>query len=215
MPQSKTPLTHNWFQYLIVLVIACLVGTGVALFITSRHNASQNAPVTNETIADTSSTSATPHDPFGTGQDTSPSAPTTNDEPPPMLAGNMPAPQAAVALGNWYFDHQNWPKAIGKYESAIKLGIDNADVRTDLGSAYRFSGNAKKALEEYQRAHKEDPRHENSLFNQGAVYVLMLKQPQKGVDIWKEYIKEFPQGKSVDNARKLIAQAEKEFKLKK
>jgi len=87
-------------------------------------------------------------------------------------------------------------------------------VRTDLGSAYRFSGNAQKALQEYQHAHKMDPQHENSLFNQGAVYVLMLKQPQKGVDVWKKYIQEFPHGKSVENARKLIARAQKEFNLK-
>ncbi|MEO6907862.1 MAG: tetratricopeptide repeat protein [Abditibacteriaceae bacterium] len=215
MSQPKTPITHNWLQYLILIVIAGLVGTGVALFITSRHNAAPNIPVTNEAIANTNSASATPSDPFGKGQNTTPSTPTTHDEPPPMLAGNMPAPQAALTLGNWYFDHQNWKKAIDKYEAAIKLGIDNADVRTDLGSAYRFSGNAQKALEEYQHAHKMNPQHENSLFNQGAIYVLMLKQPQKGVEVWKEYIKEFPQGKSVDNAKKLIAQAEKEFKLKK
>jgi tetratricopeptide (TPR) repeat protein len=148
-------------------------------------------------------------------KDSTPPTPSINDEPPPMLAGNMPPPQAALALGNWYFDHQNWKKAIDKYESAIKLGIDNADIRTDLGSAYRFSGNAKKALEEYERAHKMNPRHENSLFNQGAVYVLMLKQPQKGVDIWKEYLKEFPHGESAENAKKLIAHAQEEFKLKK
>src|SRR5690606_2315455 len=148
------------------------------------------------------------------GETAAPPTPSTTDEPPPMLAGNMPAPQAALTLGNWYFDHQNWTKAIGKYESAIELGLDNADVRTDLGSAYRDSGNAQKALEEYERDHKMDPKHENSLFNQGAVYVLMLDQPQKGVDIWKQYIKEFPNGQSVENARKLIDHAEKEFNLK-
>ncbi len=213
MSQPKASPTRDWFHYLIVIAIAGLVGSGVALFITNRHNAEQKPSAANLMSADASS--ATPDETLDPGKNAAPNTPSTNDEPPPMLAGNMPPPQAALALGNWYFDHQNWKKAIDKYENAIKLGIDNADIRTDLGSAYRFSGDAKKALEEYERAHKMNPRHENSLFNQGAVYVLMLKQPQKGVDIWKQYIKEFPNGQSVDSAKKLIAHTQEEFKLKK
>jgi len=212
---SSLPPRRDLVHYLIVLALAGAVGSGVALFITSRHNATQTPPTANfmNAEADTAHTDGTSGQPGDSK--TAPPTPSTSDEPPPMLAGNMPAPQAALTLGNWYFDHQNWKKAIEKYEAAIKLGIDNADIRTDLGSAYRFSGNAQKALEEYQRAHKEDPKHENSLFNQGAVYVLMLNQPQKGVDVWKQYIKEFPHGQSVENARKLIDHAEKEFNLKK
>lgn len=211
MSQHKAPPTRDWFHYLIVIAIAGLIGSGVALFITNRHNAEQKPPAANLMAnADPSSPNV-----LDSAKDTTPPPPSTNDEPPPMLAGNMPPPQAALALGNWYFDHQNWEKAIDKYESALKLGVDNADVRTDLGSAYRFSGNAKKALEQYEHAHKMNPQHENSLFNQGAVYVLMLKKPQKGVDIWKEYIKEFPHGESVESAKKLIAHTQEEFKLKK
>lgn len=212
MSQSSPP-TRDWLHYLIVIAIAGLVGSGVALFITHQHDATHKAPAANLTSENASAAEGAVLDPAKSSAPDTP--PSTNDEPPPMLAGNMPPPQAALALGNWYFDHQNWKKAIDKYENAIKLGIDNADVRTDLGSAYRFSGNAQKALEEYKRAHKMDPKHENSLFNQGAVYVLMLKQPQKGVDVWKQYIKEFPHGKSVENAKKLIDRAQEEYKLKK
>lgn len=213
MSQPKVPPTRDWFHYLIVITIAGLVGSGVALFITSRHKAEQKPPAANLMSESVDPAAQIPGAPEP-GEGAPPTPPSTNDEPPPMLAGNMPPPQAALALGNWYFDHQNWKKAIEKYESAIDLGIDNADVRTDLGSAYRFSGDAKKALELYEFAHKMDPRHENSLFNQGAVYVLMLDQPQKGVDIWKAYIQKFPNGQSVENAKKLIAHAEKEFNLK-
>ena len=215
MAQAQPHRSRDWFQYIIVIVVAGLVGTGVTLFITGYHNGAQHAPSTTLTDASANPAAGTKPDALDPAKNSAPSAPTVNDEPPPMLAGNMPPPQAALALGNWYFDHQNWKKAIVKYEEAIKLGIDNADVRTDLGSAYRFSGNAKKSLEEYKYAHKMNPQHENSLFNQGAVYVLMLKEPQKGVDIWKEYIKEFPHGKSVENAKTLIAQAEKQYNLKK
>lgn len=204
MTQPPTP-KRDWIHYVIVIALAGAVGTGSALFITNRQNKAP-APPANILNPGTNITSAP--------ADGAAPTPSTTDEPPPMLAGNMPPPQAALTLGNWYFDHRNWEKCIKKYKLAISLGLDNPNVRTDLGSAYRFSGDAEKALKEYEHAQEMDPSHENSLFNQGAVYVLMLKQPQKGVDIWKEYLERFPQGQSVEHAKKLIAHAEEELNLK-
>ena len=58
--------------------------------------------------------------------------------PPAQALAGLSAPQAALISGNWYFDHQNWPRAIAEYQKAIAGGIDNPNVRTDLGSSYRF-----------------------------------------------------------------------------
>jgi tetratricopeptide (TPR) repeat protein len=215
MSQPTLPPIRAWFHYLIVIALAGFAGSGVALFIINHETSRKVAP-TNIANSKINPTANLFKGTLDSGKNSPPSTPPSiNDEPPPMLAGNMPSPQAALALGNWYFDHQNWQKAIDKYETAVGLGIDNADVRTDLGSAYRFSGNAQMALKEYQRAQIMDPKHENSLFNQGAIYVLMLKQPQKGVTVWKEYIKKFPHGESVNNAKKLIEDTQTEFKMNK
>ena len=78
-------------------------------------------------------------------------------------------------------------------------------MRTDRGSALRFSGQPRPALEQYQTAQRQNPRHENSLFNQGGIYALYLKQPDKAISVWREYLKRFPSGQSVAQARKLIA----------
>ena len=124
----------------------------------------------------------------------------------------MTPTQSALILGNWYYDHQTWPRAIEWYQKVLDSGMDNADIRTDLGSAFRFDGDAKKALEQYAIAQKQNPAHENSLFNQGGVYAFDLKQPQKGIEVWRKYLQRFPQGQNVEQARQLIAKASKPIK---
>ena len=127
--------------------------------------------------------------------------------PTPELTAGLPPAQADRALGNFYYDHQNWPEAIRYYQSAIKQGADDADIRTDLGNAYRFSNRPDDAIVQYQLAQKMNPAHEFSLFNQGGLYLEDLKQPQKAVEIWTEYLRRFPTGRNVAVAQQLLAQA--------
>ena len=147
--------------------------------------------------------------PSSVAQPVLPDTPPDLDAAPPAqaLAGLTP-PQTALTSGNWYFDHQNWPRAIAEYQKAIAGGIDNPDVRTDLGSSYRFMKQPKQAMEQYQIAQKQDPNHENSLFNQGGLYAFSLGQTAKGIGVWKAYLKKFPNGQSAAAARQLLQQAE-------
>lgn len=133
--------------------------------------------------------------------------PTTHEPSPDLTAGQLPA-QADRTLGNFYYDHQNWTQAISHYESAIKQGADDSDIRTDLGNSYRFAGRPQDALRQYDAAQKMNPAHEFSLFNQGGLYLEDLKEPAKAIAVWQEYIKRFPTGQNVGAARQLIAQAQ-------
>lgn len=94
-----------------------------------------------------------------------------------------------------------------QYEEAIAGGLDNADVRTDLGNCYRFLEQPQKALEQYRRAQKENPQHEQSLFNQGGLFAFSLHDNARAIAKWREYLQRFPHGATVTEARKLIAQA--------
>jgi len=129
-------------------------------------------------------------------------------ESEPPLDTSLSPPQTAVASGNWYYDRKNWPRAIEAYEKAIALGADNSDVRTDLGNAYRFSDQPQKALEQYEIAQKQNPQHENSLFNQGGLYAFSLNRPEKALEIWREYLARFPQSPNAPKTRELISEAE-------
>lgn len=133
--------------------------------------------------------------------------PTVHRPAPELTAGQTPA-QADRTLGNFYYDHRNWPMALRHYEAAIRQGSDDADIRTDLGNAYRFSGRPDDALLQYTLAQRMDPTHEFSLFNQGGLYLENLGQPAKAVEVWQEYLARFPHGRSVEAARQLLAQVQ-------
>ncbi len=113
--------------------------------------------------------------------------------------------QSARDQGNAAEDASRWPEAITLYTQAIAGGIDNADIRTDLGVAYFKSSQPQKALAQYALARTLDPHHENSLFNQAAAYA-NLGDSNRAIALWNEYIKEFPQGQHVSDARMLITQ---------
>lgn len=124
---------------------------------------------------------------------------------PPSTTGLPPA-QAEVVLGNWNYDRRNWPHAIEHYEKAVALGLDNADVRTDLGNCFRFAGQPQKALEHYETAQRQNPRHENSLFNAATLYAESLGDPARAAELLREFLARFPSGPAAENARRFLAQ---------
>ena len=125
---------------------------------------------------------------------------------PPNTAGQAPD-QAALTLANWYFDSHNWPKAIEEYQKAISLGLDNADLRTDLGSAYRFSGQSDRAIEQYEIAQRENPEHENSLFNLAALYLQTAHNPAKASELLEDFRTRFPKSGALPRVQELLAEA--------
>jgi tetratricopeptide (TPR) repeat protein len=127
--------------------------------------------------------------------------------PPAGLTAGMAPAQADRTLGNFYYDQSNWSQAIRYYESAIKQGSDDADIRTDLGNAYQFAGQPTEALAQYQKAQQLNPQHEFSLFNMGGLYLNGLHSPTKAVEVWNAYLTRFPNGRNAAAARQLIAQA--------
>jgi tetratricopeptide (TPR) repeat protein len=129
----------------------------------------------------------------------------TDHTPPATLTAGMKASEAALTLGNWYYDHEQWPKAIENYRRAIASGLDNANVRTDLGNALRFIGKPREALDQYRTAQRQNPAHEQSLYNQGALWAFSLNDSKQAVTAWKMYIERFPNGQNVPDAKEFIA----------
>jgi hypothetical protein len=131
-------------------------------------------------------------------------SPTPNAEPPDV--SQLPPADAARTLADWNYDRQNWPHAIEHYQEAIARGADTPDVRTDLGNCFRFSGQPQKALEQYQIAQKQNPQHENSLFNQAGLFAEVLHDDQRAISIAQEFLTRFPQSTKAQAARQLISQ---------
>lgn len=132
---------------------------------------------------------------------------TTSITQPPSTEGQPPA-QAHLVRGNWNYDRKNWSHAIEHYEQAIALGLDNPDVRTDLGNSYRFNNQPQRALELYQIAQKQSPQHEQSLFNTATLYAQSLNDYAAAAETARTFIARFPASRNIDNVRALLAQAE-------
>lgn len=124
---------------------------------------------------------------------------------PPDVSQLAPA-EAARTLANWNYDQQNWRHAIEHYEEAIAAGADTPDVRTDLGNCYRFLGQPEKALEQYELAQKENPQHENSLFNQISLFGDLLHDPDRAAATARDFLARFPQSSRAEAARQRLAQ---------
>ncbi|HEX8372900.1 MAG TPA: tetratricopeptide repeat protein [Chthoniobacterales bacterium] len=113
-------------------------------------------------------------------------------------------PADPVLAGNWYYDHQQWKEAIQAYEKALASGSDNPNVRTDLGNCFRFTGRPEAALEQYQIAQKQDPKHEHSLFNQVTLYAESLKNPAKAEEMARQFLTRFPTSGNIETVKKFV-----------
>src|SRR5437764_8538966 len=173
-------------RYLWLMLLSAVAGAGVMWLVMSQWS----SPVERSTA-------------FATQRVTqnTPAAPVAPD-----LSG-VSAADAAVVRGNEAYDHQQWTEAIGQYQEAIAKGRDNADVRTDLGNAFRFSGQPEKALEQYTIAQRENPQHENSLFNQIGLFIEVMHDPIRAIPVCEEFIRRFPNSEKVAKVKQQLQEA--------
>jgi tetratricopeptide (TPR) repeat protein len=101
--------------------------------------------------------------------------------------------------------NSNWKaRQQDHYQEAIAKGNDNPDVRTDLGNSFRFSGQPEKALEQYTIAQRQNPQHENSLFNQIGLFMEVVHDPIRAIPVCEEFIKRFPNSEKVPRVREQL-----------
>jgi len=136
-----------------------------------------------------------------------PSAPQNTIAPAAPDLSGLSAADAAVIRGNLAYDHQQWAEAIRQYQDAIAQGRDNADVRTDLGNAFRFSGQPEKALEQYKIAQQQNPQHENSLFNQIGLLIEVMHDPIRAIPVCEEFIRRFPSSDKTPKVKQQLQEA--------
>ncbi len=74
-----------------------------------------------------------------------------------------------TSVGNVYYDAQQYAIAVDYYGRALKVKPGAASVRTDMGTAYWYLGDADRAIVEFDTALKDAPNSPNTLFNRGLV----------------------------------------------
>jgi tetratricopeptide (TPR) repeat protein len=118
-----------------------------------------------------------------------------------LVARDPKAVAAWIALGNDYFDTHQPQKAVDAYAAALKLQPANPDVLTDQGVMYEQLADYDRALANFERAQKIDPRHVQSLYNIGVVWSKHKNDPGKAVAAWKKVVELAPQSPQAAEAR--------------
>lgn len=163
-------------ENLVYIVVALLVGLlgGFLIFSVSNKNKGGGAP---------------PAIPMGSGSPADYSQRIAEAEK--VVAQDPKNYQVWVQLGNDYFDTEQPQKAVNAYGKALALDPNSPNtpnVLTDQGVMYRKMGLFDKAIENFDRASKLDPKHTQSLFNLGVVYANDLKQKDKAIAAWQRYL---------------------------
>ena len=97
---------------------------------------------------------------------------TADTQAAPLLAQLKSDPNNADLLtniGNLYYDAKQYATAVDYYGQVLKIKPTVASVRTDMGTAYWFMGDADRALAEFTQALKDSPNYPNALYNRGMV----------------------------------------------
>ena len=112
-----------------------------------------------------------------------------------------------VKIGNLYYDGKQFPSAIQYYERALAIHPENPDVRTDMGTAYWYTGDAEKALAAMETSLKNRPGHPQTLFNLGWVRWQGKQDPKGAIEAWQELLKANPDYPQKQQVEQYIAKA--------
>jgi cytochrome c-type biogenesis protein CcmH/NrfG len=117
---------------------------------------------------------------------------------------------AALQLANTYFDAERYTDAIKWYEQALQLKPDDPDASTDLGVSYYYTGQADRALQQFDKSLKLNPKHTKTMLNQGIVLAFGKRDLAAAAEAWKKVVDlapESPEGQAARRGLEGIASA--------
>lgn len=117
-----------------------------------------------------------------------------------------------VKVANLSYDGQQYSDAAKYYERALQLQPKNPDVLTDFGTSLWYTGDADKAIAEFQTALKYEPGRASTLFNLGIVRWQGKKDPKGAVQAWEELLQKNPDYPEKEKLQEFIDRAKQHAK---
>jgi tetratricopeptide (TPR) repeat protein len=112
-------------------------------------------------------------------------------------------------VGNVYYDAQQYRAAIDYYQRSLHIQPANTSVRTDMGTAMWYTGNADGAITEFNKSLTYDPTKANTLFNLGIVLLHGKHDAAGAVAAWQKLLATNPNYENKEKVQQLIAEAKK------
>ena len=113
-------------------------------------------------------------------------------------------PKTLTALGNAYYDRDDWKDAAEVYERARRKNTGDANLLSDLGVAYRNLGEFKRAAAMFHRAREANPEHWQSLLNLVLLETFDRRDPAAAQREFDELKRRFPEIPNLDRLQQQI-----------
>lgn len=114
-------------------------------------------------------------------------------------------PTLLTALGNAWYDREDWDRAIAAYEKARRKAPEDAHLLSDLGAAYRNRGKFRRAVALFERARKNDKEHWQSLLNLVLIHAYDLRDPAAAQRWFDELKRRYPEIPDLDRIQERIS----------
>jgi len=131
-----------------------------------------------------------------------------------QLAKNPGDSSLLAQAGNIYYDAQQFKDAIEYYTRALQADPGNANIRTDMATAYWYLGDPDRAISEFDQVLKKEPNKTNALFNRGIVRWQGKMDIKGAVSDWEALLKADPNYPQRPAVEQLIAQAKQHSNVK-
>ena len=112
--------------------------------------------------------------------------------------------EAAVGLGNLYYDAHEAALAIVYYSVAIRLNPNAPEVMTDMATMYWQNGDIGLSEQTFREAINLHPEFGNAYLNLGLLLAHGKDEHKKAIAVWNELISALPEHPAAQRARQLL-----------
>ena len=114
-------------------------------------------------------------------------------------------PKLLTALGNAFYDREDWDRAIAAYEKARRKAPADPNLLSDLAAAYRNRGEFGRAISLFRKAREADPDHWQSLLNLVLVTAFDTRDRSAAQRQFDELKRRYPEVPNLDAIQKQIS----------
>jgi cytochrome c-type biogenesis protein CcmH/NrfG len=99
---------------------------------------------------------------------------------------------AWLKLGDIYLDYNRYRQAIDAYAHYLSIKPEDSDIRTKMGVMLRGVEDFDGAIEAFRKAAQINPRHVESRFQLGALFLKEKKDVNGAITAWEDYLQVAP-----------------------